>query len=299
MNRKDALAGALVADAATMGLHWLYDQEQISTVEASGDLLFRQPEAAVYQGKKGYFAHAARRAGQLSHYGESARIVGQLTSEGEYQTETHRQRFLDAFGPCGHYVGYADRPTKTLVARMINEGDDISEPSGMDDNQMPAVCVVAGIFSAGQSADTVKTAAQVISTNEEVVASAAAVYQCLDEVLQGKPLADALDASAKAMTGNVGGLMRDALAIEGYHPLETASRFGLACYVEHSMPVVWHLLKHATDFESAVRDNIRCGGDSCGRSMALGAIAGLVFGVPDNLVARMADGRVPVSERFV
>ncbi|ASJ73343.1 ADP-ribosylglycohydrolase family protein [Granulosicoccus antarcticus] len=299
MNRNDALAGALVADAAAMGLHWLYDQEQISTVAASGDLLFRQPDSAVYQGKKGYFAHAARRAGQLSHYGESARIVGQLASEDAYQADTHRQRFLEAFGPCGHYVGYADRPTKTLVARMINEGAEISEPSGMDDNQMPAVCVVAGIFSAAQSADTVRTAAQVISTNEEVVASAAAVYQCLEQVLQGKSLADALSASAEAMTDTVGALMRDALAIEGYQPLETASRFGLACYVEHSMPVVWHLLKHATDFESAVRDNIRCGGDSCGRSMALGAIAGLVFGVPDSLVARMADARVPITERFV
>lgn len=295
MNRRNALAGALVADAAAMGLHWMYEQEQIDTVSKSGDLLFRQPDTSVYLDRKGYFAHAAKRAGQLSHYGESARIVGQLAVSGEYDSGVHRQRFYEAFGPCGHYSGYADRPTKTLIARMINEQTEVSDPSGMDDNQMPALCVVGGIFSAGQSIETAKTAAQVISTNKEVVSAAAAVYQCLDEVAQGKPLTDALMSSASSMEGSVGQLMQDALAIESYKPLDAAKQFGLACYVEHSMPVVWHLLKHATDFESAVRDNIRCGGDSCGRAMALGAIAGLAFGVPEHLIARMEGGRVPIN----
>lgn len=295
MNREDALAGVLVADAAAMGLHWLYDQEQIETIARSGDVLFRQPDAAVYEGKKGYFAHAARRAGQLSHYGESARIVGQLAVDGQYQTDTHRQHFFESFGPCGHYVGYADRPTKQLVARMIREEADIADASGMDDNQMPALCVVAGLFAAGQSADTANSAAKVISVNEDVLAAASALYHCLDEILQGKSLTDALTSSAEAMPGHVGERMREALTLDAYQPLETASHFGLACYVEHSMPVVWHLLRHATDFESAVRDNIRCGGDSCGRAMALGAIAGLVFGVPDTLIERMAEGRVPVN----
>ena len=295
MNRFDALAGALVADAATMGLHWLYDQDQIKAVSASGDILFRQPDSAVYKDKKGYFAHAARRSGELSHYGESARIVGQLAADGEYDTTLHRQRFFEAFGPCGHYSGYADRPTKALVARMISEGDDIADLSGMDDNQMPALCVVPGLFAFDYSAQTIQSATQVISTNTDVVAAATAVQQCLDHLAQGRTLPEALRLSADAMDGDVGPLMKEALAIEQYEPLDTATRFGLACYVEHALPVVWHLLNHATDFESLVRDNIRCGGDNCGRSMALGAIAGLAFGVPDSMVNRMTDGRIPVN----
>ena len=295
MNRKHALAGALVADAASMGLHWLYDQEQIETISHSGDVLFRQPDAAVYKDKRGSFAHRVKQTGELSHYGESARVVGQIAAKGAYSTDTHRQHFFETFGPCGHYSGYADHPTKALIARMINEGDEIPNASGMNDKQMPAVCVVSGLFSAEQTLETTRTAAQVISTNQDAVESAAAVYQCLDAIANGHSLSDALESSARSMQSNVGKLMLDALAVDEYQPLETASRFGLACYIEHSMPVVWHLLKHATDFESAVRDNIRCGGDSCGRSMALGAIAGLAFGVPEHLIERMADRRVPIN----
>lgn len=295
MNRFDALTGALVADAAALGLHWLYDQDQIMSVAASGDILFRQPDATVYKDKKGYFAHAARRTGELSHYGESARIVGQLASEGNYDTTRHRQHFYDAFGPCGHYSGYADRPTKTLIARMISEGDDIAEPTGMNDNQMPAICVVPGLFAFGYSAQTVKNAAQVISINTSVVTAAAAVQQCLEHLLEGRTLPEALHLSADAMNGEVGQLMKEALAIEQYKPLDTAKHFGLACYVEHSLPVVWHLLNHAGDFESVVRDNIRCGGDNCGRSMALGSIAGLAFGVPDSMLNQMTGVRLPIA----
>ena len=297
MNNDDALAGALVADAAAMGLHWMYDQEQIKIISGSGDVLFRQPDAANFKDKRGYFAHAARRVGELSHYGESARIVGQLAAEGQYDRGLHRQRFFEAFGPCGHYSGYADRPTKELIARMIQDGDDMKEPSGMDDNQMPAIAVVPGLFANGYAPDVINDAAQVISTNTDVVAGANAVHQCLQLVAEGQPLSEALSVSAGAMEGDVGQLMRDALDIESYEPLEVAKRFGLACYIHHSMPVVWYLLNHADDFESVVRDNIRCGGDNCGRSMALGAIAGLAFGVPDSLVAQMAGGRIPITRR--
>ena len=178
---------------------------------------------------------------------------------------------------------------------MISEGDDIADLSGMDDNQMPALCVVPGLFAFDYSAQTIQSATQVISTNTDVVAAATAVQQCLDHLAQGRTLPEALRLSADAMDGDVGPLMKEALAIEQYEPLDTATRFGLACYVEHALPVVWHLLNHATDFESAVRDNIRCGGDNCGRSMALGAIAGLAFGVPDSMVNRMTDGRIPVN----
>ena len=77
--------------------------------------------------------------------------------------------------------------------------------------------------------------------------------------------------------------MREALNIDAYEPLQTAQHFGMAYYVKHAMPLNWHLLNHASDFESTVLDNIRCGGDSCGRSMALGSIVGLAFGVPSSL----------------
>ena len=283
MNRHDAFSGALVADAASMGLHWLYDQDQIKLIEATGSLLYRQPDATVYENKRGAFVHSVRRAGQLSHYGESARIVGALALDTGYSVTAHQKIFMDTFGPCGAFHGYADRPTKYLIARMLLDGDDISVPSGMDDDQMPGICVVPGLFAAEASIPQTIDAVKVITTNQDVQQSAEAVYSVLTQLHSGIELKAALATAADAVTGELGELMREALSIEAYEPLQTAQHFGMACYVKHSMPLNWHLLKHAADFESTVLDNIRCGGDCCGRSMALGCIAGLAFGVPESL----------------
>ncbi len=286
MNKNDALLGALVADAASMGLHWLYDQDQIKLVEATGSLLFRQPDAAVYEGKRGAYVHGVRRAGEMSQYGESARIAGAVASAEGYSTVNHQKAIMASFGPCGSFVGYADRPTKELIARLILEGDDIKNPSGMDDNQMPGISVVPGLFAAGASIEQTQEAVNVITTNSDVLQSSAAVYSVLSQLASGVELQKALAVAAGSVEGELGALMREALAKELYEPLQTAQHFGLACYVKHAMPLSWYLLNHAADFTGAVTDNIRCGGDCCGRTMALGCIAGLAFGVPDELRQR-------------
>ena len=288
VDRKNALIGALLSDAAALGLHWLYDQEQIARVEATGSLLFRQPDSNIYENHKGYFAQGGRRAGDLSHYGESARLVGQLCINGQYSTDAHRKAFYAAFGPCGSFNGYADRPTKALIANLLANADEITDPSGDDDDQLPGLCPVPGVFAGALSVDSALSAVQVISTNSEVMESASIVFTCLELLLSGTPHKQALEQSALSGTGIVHELLKQAIEQEAYQPLEMAQRFGLACHIPQGMPLAWHLLYHADSFEMAVRDNIRCGGDSCGRSMIVGAIAGLAFAIPDSMQHRAA-----------
>lgn len=293
MNRSDALTGALVADAAALGLHWLYDQEHLARVASSGSVLFRQPDANVYAGVKGFFAQGGRVAGQLSHYGESARLVGQLYRSNRYSTAAHRASFLQSFGPCGTFCGYADRPTKALIGHMLSSTDDVKDPSGIDDDQMPGLCPVAGAFAGQQSVQAAIKAVQVISTNTQVMDSTQIIYTCLESLLEGVALIDALALAATSGSGDIHRQLQDALSLTPYQPQEAAVQFGLACHVPQGMPVVWHLLNHAESFETAVYDNVLCGGDSCGRAMILGAIAGVAFGVPESLVERMHEGILP------
>lgn len=295
LDREQAIAGTLVADAAALGLHWMYDQSVIQRVETTGDVLFREPDSNVFKGHKGFFAQGGRHAGELSHYGESARLVAQLAIDKAYDAPAHQQAFFAAFGPCGTFQGYADHATKALIARIIIDGEQIPGESGSTDNQMPALAAVAGLFSAGYDLETTLAATRVISVHEDVIAGTHVLFDCLERMAHGSSLSDALPQSA-AVTGHpLSQLLDEALTMKPCQPREAASHFGLACPVMQSMPVVWHLLKHGTDFDSVVRDNILCGGDSCGRAMAAGALAGYAFGVPGTLIARMQSGRIPLT----
>ena len=287
-NRKNALKGALIADAATMGLHWMYDQDHIATVAETGDILFRQPDANVYKDRKAYFAHAAKTTGEYSQYGESARVVATaIALNGSYDTAQHRQVFMDTFGPCGSYHGFADRPTKALVAKMILEGDDIADSSGSDDDQLPALCCVPALFAHSQNREAVERAVSVTTTNQQALSGAIVLHDCLERLVSGEETEQALSASAQLAEPELKDLLQQALAMPAYDPLAAANRFGMPCHMKQGLPVAWHLLKNATDYTSVVRDNIRCGGDSCGRSMAVGSVAGVLFGVPEELAAKL------------
>ena len=61
---KGAVWGALVADAASLGLHWLYDQKRIREV-APESPEFRSPNPADYEGVTGYYAHGRKQVGDL------------------------------------------------------------------------------------------------------------------------------------------------------------------------------------------------------------------------------------------
>ena len=281
-----ALDGALVADAAAMGLHWLYDQQCIARVEASGDVVFRAADAAHYHEQKGYFAHAGRRSGEGSHYGEMVRIAAGCAAAGDYSVAAHQQAFFASFGPGGSFCGYADRPTKALIARMLTE-QPCRELSGADDDQLPALCAVPGLFAAGCSLPQVLAAVRMTNVHTDADAAATALYTALEQVRSGIALPEALVRGAEAAGGTLGDLLSEALAHQDYAPLQLGEHFGLPCHVPQGLPVAWHLLQHAQDYRTPVRDNVRIGGDSCGRAMAVGSLAGQAFGVPDDWLNRL------------
>ncbi|MBX2836095.1 MAG: ADP-ribosylglycohydrolase family protein [Gammaproteobacteria bacterium] len=289
VNRIDALHGALVADAASMGLHWMYDHKQLDKIEQTGELLFRQPDANLYAGQKAYFAHAAKRCGEYSQYGQSLRITAQLlTNLDKYDTHKHREKFFETFGPCGSYHGFADKPTKALIARMIIEGDSIPDQSGSDDDQMPALCVVPAVFSNECGEDELTAAVSVTSTNAMAIDGARVLYSCLNHISSGLPLQQALKQAADSANEELKILLLEAIGKQ-YDPRGVATHFGLPCHMTQGLPIAWHLLQYTTDYESVIRENVRCGGDCCGRAMAVGSIAGLVFGVPDDMKRKVRD----------
>lgn len=289
MNKIDAVNGVFVADAAAMGLHWLYDQEQLARIATTGDVIFRSPDASMYEGRKGYFAHAGKRAGDFSHYGEAAHLfVDLLRNDQPYTVENHRSLFLERFGPGGSFVGYADRPTKALVARILAEGDDLPALSGSDDDQLPAIIPVAAFFAFDRSEAKLRTAVGVSADNPVAIEGAMAVYSCLQALQSGADLPAALVTAATQTTGELSQLLQQALAMQDYNPLAAANEFGMPCHIPQGLPVVWHMLNRCGDFETLIRDNVLCGGDSCGRAVALGAIAGFALGVPAALSDQVA-----------
>lgn len=283
--RLAAILGALTADAATLGLHWLYDADRLKTLQQQGPLAFRTPDPANYHGVMGFFAHAGKQAGDLSFYGESCRLmlVHLAKTGGNFERQVFQQEWLATFGPGGHWVGYADRPTRLTVVRLLGytKPDDYPAVTGADDDQLPALECVPAIV-ASQRAGHSRSRDELISTIQQAVAvthdhpqarDAATVSAiALDEVLAGTPLPQALSRAAQAAGEILQPLLSEALALPVLDAAAAAARFGMPCHLHQGLPLLFHIAHRASGFREAVEANILAGGDSCGRSLMLGAL---------------------------
>lgn len=122
---KNLVLGALVADTAAMGTHWIYDQAHIAKI-APDRPEFIGPDAANYEGVPAYFAHATRAPGQTSQYGEQTIVMLRaLASQGgTYDAQTYATAFRSHFGYGGAWVGYIDHATRETLNNFQRAEDD-------------------------------------------------------------------------------------------------------------------------------------------------------------------------------
>jgi ADP-ribosylglycohydrolase len=362
----NALAGGWVADAASLGLHWLYNSQRIHEVGGQSPE-FLTPRADYFKGGFGYFAHGGKQSGEASHYGAATRVLTDslLASEGVLDIRDYQRRFRSFFGPGGAWQGYIDNPTritlenlnsieqnaieqarssttteltdtqkrvlvqKVLPYTRLLTGNQLAEPvrkaidltyhdpqiqeagvhlaetidrhllpeSGADDMQLPAVSklppLVASYCSKSNLMEVTEAAVRVTNHNDEAVAWARCAAQLLDHLFRGEALSAALEAATREApaTENL------VHARSGSHldAPEAGDTYGRTCYLPEAMPVIFHILSHARSFTEAVRANIYCGGDSCGRAWIIGPAMAALFGVggergiPLSWLARVTD----------
>ncbi|TNE98192.1 MAG: ADP-ribosylglycohydrolase family protein [Gammaproteobacteria bacterium] len=362
----NALAGGWVADAAALGLHWLYDSQRI--LEVGGDAPeFLTPDAEHYLGGVGYLAHEGKRAGDMSHYGAATEVLTKslLANQGRLNIIDYQRRFRLFFGPGGAWQGYLDNPTRVtlenltaiengaiqqgidaLANRLTDEqtrilvqkvlpytrylsGDALDAPirraisatypesdvqdagihlartidqhrsakSGAVDMQLPAISklppLVASYCGSDRLMEVTEAAVRVTNNHNEAVAWARCAAKLLDQLFQGHTMQDALQAAIEE-SPNPDTLNAARLGTRLDGP-GAGDQFGRTCYLNEAMPVCFHILQQADSFTEAIRANIQCGGDSCGRAWLIGPAmaalhgAGTESGCPLSWLARVSN----------
>ncbi|WP_166415946.1 ADP-ribosylglycohydrolase family protein [Cochlodiniinecator piscidefendens] len=276
------LLGALVADAASLGLHWIYDVDRIKTVaQHHGDSAAFVPlNADNFAYVPAFFAHGARSDGMLTQYGESLLLAIQSmnASNGLFDREAYQSDFKSFFGPGGQYQGYIDRPTQ---GTLDNLAAGQNAPSGIDDDQLPAVARVPAIIAAlgASNSDALKTAVEITNVNKDATAYAAVFADLLGRVIAGDPLHSALEESANLAADPIQSLLRDAINSSNNDSIVYGEQTERACHLPMGMPLAYHIMAHTQSYAEAVDVNIKAGGDSAGRSIVIGAVLGAAHGI--------------------
>ena len=274
-----AIFGALIADSAALGLHWLYDPDRIAKIEVMDGLVFVQPNASNYTDTKGFFAHANKNPGDSSGYGELCLLMlRHIAKHGEFSRIEYQSEYCAHFGPGGAYVGYIDSPTRQTLQTLLSlKPTEFPAVSGVDDDQFAALATIPILVATHQGTQStlikhVDTVVRITNNNDVAVAAAQCAAVILFKVLNGASIEQALTDSLPFAGPTLKPLLDQALKYKPLDSVAVAKRFGSACHVMEGLPVIFHIAQYAPDYRSAVEANIRAGGDSCGRAIMLGAI---------------------------
>jgi hypothetical protein len=153
--------------------------------------------------------------------------------------------------------------------------------SGADDMQLPAVSklppLVACYCGSDKLMEVTEAAVRVTNHNDDAVAWAVCTARLLDYLFRGEPMSAALDAARQEAPDPKS--LSNACSGDSLDAVGAGDTYGRTCYLHEAMPVIFHILRHADSFTEAVRANIHCGGDSCGRAWIIGPAMAAIYGV--------------------
>lgn len=310
---RNMVIGALVGDAAALGLHWIYDKERVAAV--GGDRPeFIEPDLANYKGGVGYFAAAGKTAGDSSHYGEQLQVALEslAATGGVLDASDYERRFVERFGPGGAWVGYIDYATRETLRNVDDAARGALEAArsfdlGAHEEQRALfaskVTANASRWTGAKLDEAMAKAVRIThGDNAELIGLAQGMARAVVEARRGFHGSDDtqlpavsklpavvaygadVDAAVRVTNNNdeavawaqkIAGLLRGDIA-----PEDLAGEGGPACPLDQSVPVIGRILADADSFESGIRANILEGGDNAGRGVIIGAYLGAKFGVP-------------------
>ena len=126
--KQSAILGAFVADAASLGFHWLYESERIRQLGGEHPE-FREPNEADYENAAGYFAADGKTAGDNSHYGAQMKVALLSLHEcrGDWNPFHYQSAFCKAFDRGGWFSGYIDGATSGTLQRVKQSNEELLE----------------------------------------------------------------------------------------------------------------------------------------------------------------------------
>jgi len=262
-----AIYGAFVADALSLGAHWVYDINEIKETFPSYD--------GYYDPITEY--HGDKKAGDFTHYGDQAAwLLESISLDKEFSLASFSSRWKEYMSD---YKGYVDGASKTTLENL-NAGKSPLESgsSSQDLSVVGRISPLALLYSDKQKdfEDAAVLQTKMTHNSRSAVESTRFFSQLLYLVFQGYTPKNSLLAMLSATDHPVvEEWIKVGLASVEHDTTEAIASFGQSCNVKGGCPGALHLiLKYENNFEEAMKQNVYAGGDSAARGMVAGMILG-------------------------
>ncbi|MDY0294965.1 MAG: hypothetical protein RBQ71_04070 [Acholeplasmataceae bacterium] len=281
---------ALVANAATLGIHWIYDHKYIEKMASQQPILFTiQSEEHYRKAENAYYCYPDHKLGDVTVQGHILKWLYQAMKENkDFSQQAYADLLFNQFKPGGTYHGYVESYAKKHVLNSLARDLDVPFNSipMMDDHLvgfMPyLVCKELGI-------DTKKAweLTQVYSKDEDYYT----YFKMFDQIFDLIPevgLKNAIELAIKKGPKKYLTHLQKAIEIKDTN-MFINSYSGRSCAIKYSIPLVIHILYHTNSYEEAVQYNALLGGAISDRNLLIGAICAQSSHIPKDWKEKVID----------
>lgn len=268
--RKDLVFASFIADALSLGGHWIYTTEK---VQKNYPGITKEYTDAMSK------FHKDRKAGEFTHYGEQAFALLKTISQAQkFELEDFKADWID-------YVQNNEMYMDQSMTDALEKFEESDSLKGAENLELGGIARSLPLFLK-EDLDLEEFLAVIhLTHNGEVVDQTAEyIYQVLEDILAGKDYKEALKENKdlndfiESNFAKIGA--KDKIA-------ENADQRGKACPIEDGLPIVFDVLWNADNLLEALSLNIRAAGDSAARAMVIAAVMAADNGLeslPDNLL---------------
>lgn len=264
MSKKGLLLGSILADAFSLGAHWVYDCDKIKQNFGEYDSL-NDPLPGSF--------HSNRKKGEHTHYGDQTLLLLEYFAE---KRAFDREGFMRFWGErMEHYGGYMDHATKDTL-QAISEGREWGSSSA----DLSGASRIAPVIYCNSDEERGIAAAlgqtKVTHNNEKVLEAAEFFTRTAYKVLGGALPSEAMDEAARDMKAPfINKKLQSAKDHVNLGPVEAIGELGQSCTVDGALPAtIYIILRYQEDYREAMKANVLAGGDSAARGLLAGMIIG-------------------------
>ena len=258
---KELILVSLVADAYSLGAHWVYDEKQLAELDIDWNEL-NVPKAMWHKGKG---------TGDFTHYGDHTLWLYEFVQgKGSFDADEYLEYWKNKLES---YDGYVDGSTRESLENITNG----VKPSGSGSSDLSIVGRIAPLLLVSKTKEeflqNVEDFTKCTHNSNAAVSGAKFFASLLLEVLNGNDIESSILKLKEDYDTQIQTHITNGSQSKSSDSFQTIRDFGPACGIEEGFPGVIHLLCKYDNLKELLISNAKAGGDSSARAM----IASLIF----------------------
>ena len=255
---KDLLQATLAADSYSLGTHWIYESEELQSLDIDWEAL-NAPHVAWHEGKS---------KGDFTHYGDQLHMLEVFLKDkntfdvSEYMTYWRNEMQT--------FKGYMDGATKDT---MKNIDKNLTVPCGSNSGDMSVIGRMVALLKVSHSKEefleNTALLAKATHNNLQVIEAMHFFSALLLEVLEGNDIRMGILSLKPLYSQEIQGYIEAGIAAKDRDTVTSIAAFGSACPIDVAFPSSIHLLFKYNDYKTALIQNAMSGGDSATRAMVI------------------------------